>query len=50
MTSTTKVKEELKTVLKDLQWVELLVYMDAILSMSKSFDKGIERLAGIFVR
>ena len=40
----------METVLRGLQWVELLVYMDDILSMSKSFDEGIERLAKIFER
>ena len=32
----------------DLQWVELLAYMDDILSMSDSFEEGIERLGIIF--
>ena len=40
----------METVLRGLQWVELLVYMDDILSMSKSFDEGIESLARIFER
>ena len=32
----------------DLQWVELLAYMDDILSTSDSFEEGIERLGRIF--
>ena len=32
----------------DLQWVELLAYMDDILSMSDSFEEGIEWLGRIF--
>ena len=38
------------TIFRDLQWVELLAYMDDILSLSSSFEEGIERLGRIFDR
>ncbi|MCG8047712.1 MAG: reverse transcriptase, partial [Candidatus Thiodiazotropha endolucinida] len=40
----------METVFRTLQWRELLIYMDDILSMSCSFDEGIERLGRIFER
>ena len=38
------------SIFSDLQWIELLAYMDDILSMSQSFEEGIERLGRIFDR
>ena len=40
----------METVSRGIQWVELLIYMDDILSMSKSFEEGIERLDRVFER
>ena len=40
----------MEIVFRGIQWVELLIFMDDILSMSISFEEGIERLERVFER
>ena len=40
----------IENVFKGLQWVELLLYMDDIISPSQSFEQGLQRLTRIFER
>ena len=40
----------MENVLRGLQWIECLLYMDDILSPSRTFEDGIKRLENIFCR